>query len=459
MPADRRATFPTAKPVKTERTHEENQERAYIAASRRSDRSLEARIESARRASEIHKKRTGRALRVTEQDVVNEEMYEEEDDDLPTQYQRLNAHLQTSSWLFNRKLHDYIATQHGVRNMFLNQQFPGHQLQPYGSQYQPNATQLPMMSGSMLPPQAFNAATPDFTQPQQPFSPQGFQHQQQGYRHAPYSIPQRPQPHQRSASIATPHVVTDFAPVNQPGSHVTTPRGEFNRRLSLPQHALETSAQQTPDGQARPPLSRSSTAQSLQHQSVSPQRAPAGTPSTSSSGHATPQLKSEHTSPISYQFGALPFGSSQVLDMNPLSMSLPPESQQFVGSALDPSDPRTSLFMAGSENLPQPFTGTYTYNPNLSPKSSRALVSQPGIAQTLAPEQSIKLDAMADSTSTTPPSALSDHLYTPQPLFTPTGFEYSNFFDSYSSQDGSRRANDTLLGEPFEDNSFVNWDQ
>jgi hypothetical protein len=77
---------------------------AYIAASRRSDRSLEARIESARRASEIHKKRTGRALRVTEQDVINEEMYEEEDDDLPTQYQRLNAHLHTSSVIFNKKL-------------------------------------------------------------------------------------------------------------------------------------------------------------------------------------------------------------------------------------------------------------------------------------------------------------------------------------------------------------------
>ncbi|TGZ80237.1 hypothetical protein EX30DRAFT_349676 [Ascodesmis nigricans] len=69
------------KPVKSERTHEENQERAYIAASRRSDRSLEARVESARRASEIHKRRTGRALRVTEADVLNEEMYEEEEDD------------------------------------------------------------------------------------------------------------------------------------------------------------------------------------------------------------------------------------------------------------------------------------------------------------------------------------------------------------------------------------------
>ncbi|KIX06809.1 uncharacterized protein Z518_04785 [Rhinocladiella mackenziei CBS 650.93] len=69
--------------------------RAYIVASRRSDRSLEARVESVRRASEIHQRRTGRSLRVTEQDIINEEMYEEEDDDLPLPYHRLTTHLQT----------------------------------------------------------------------------------------------------------------------------------------------------------------------------------------------------------------------------------------------------------------------------------------------------------------------------------------------------------------------------
>ncbi|KAK3623803.1 hypothetical protein LTR22_024231 [Elasticomyces elasticus] len=42
-------TSMSSKPMKMERTHEENQERAYIAASRRSDRGLEARVESARR--------------------------------------------------------------------------------------------------------------------------------------------------------------------------------------------------------------------------------------------------------------------------------------------------------------------------------------------------------------------------------------------------------------------------
>src|ERR1700742_3738207 len=90
--------------------------RAYIAASRRSDRSLEARVESARRASEIHKRRTGRSLRVTEQDVINEEMYEEEDDDLPLQYRRLTAHLQTNSADFNRRLAAYLTNQVAMRS-------------------------------------------------------------------------------------------------------------------------------------------------------------------------------------------------------------------------------------------------------------------------------------------------------------------------------------------------------
>ncbi|CAG8512979.1 12621_t:CDS:2 [Acaulospora colombiana] len=42
---------------------------------------MEARIESARKASEIHKKRTGKALRITPEDVRNEEMYQEVDNE------------------------------------------------------------------------------------------------------------------------------------------------------------------------------------------------------------------------------------------------------------------------------------------------------------------------------------------------------------------------------------------
>jgi len=86
---------------------------AYIAASRRSDRSLEARIESARRASEIHKKRTGRALRVTEADVINEEMYEEEDGDAAA-YRSLRALVGGGS--IDRRFAAYYHHQLHMRN-------------------------------------------------------------------------------------------------------------------------------------------------------------------------------------------------------------------------------------------------------------------------------------------------------------------------------------------------------
>ncbi|KHN93815.1 uncharacterized protein MAM_08342 [Metarhizium album ARSEF 1941] len=96
---------------KTERSHEENQERAYIAASRRADRSIEARVQSARQASEIHKKRTGKGFKITEEIVIREEMYEEEDDDLPRSIHLLTAHMQTPSADMNARLESYLANK------------------------------------------------------------------------------------------------------------------------------------------------------------------------------------------------------------------------------------------------------------------------------------------------------------------------------------------------------------
>ncbi|KAK8874982.1 hypothetical protein PGQ11_005496 [Apiospora arundinis] len=115
MPSGERV--PPAKALKTERSHEENQERAYIAASRRADRSLEARVQSARMASEIHRRRTGRGLKVTEEIVIKEEMYEEEEDDLPRQYKYLTAHLQTNSPAMNHRVNAYITTQAAMATM------------------------------------------------------------------------------------------------------------------------------------------------------------------------------------------------------------------------------------------------------------------------------------------------------------------------------------------------------
>lgn len=96
---------------KTERSHEENQERAYIAASRRADRSIEARVQSARMASEIHKKRTGKSFRITEDIVIKEEMYEEEDDDFPRSYRLLGPHMQTGSAEMNSRLEAFLTNK------------------------------------------------------------------------------------------------------------------------------------------------------------------------------------------------------------------------------------------------------------------------------------------------------------------------------------------------------------
>ncbi|POR33376.1 Uncharacterized protein TPAR_06428 [Tolypocladium paradoxum] len=96
---------------KSDRTHEENQERAYIAASRRADRSTEARLQSAKMASEIHKKRTGKGFRITEEIVMKEEMYEEEEDDLPRSFRLLGPHMKTESPELNARLEAYLSNR------------------------------------------------------------------------------------------------------------------------------------------------------------------------------------------------------------------------------------------------------------------------------------------------------------------------------------------------------------
>lgn len=108
--------------IQNDRSHEENQERAYIAASRRADRSLEARVQSARMASEIHKKRTGKGFKITEDIVMREEMYEEEEDDLPRQYRAFAAHLQTGSSDMNTRVNAYVTSQVALASLARQQE-------------------------------------------------------------------------------------------------------------------------------------------------------------------------------------------------------------------------------------------------------------------------------------------------------------------------------------------------
>jgi len=67
----------------SKRSRDDYRERAYVAASRRTDRNVKARMESALMASEIHRKRTGKPLHITEDIVVGDAPYEEEQESWP----------------------------------------------------------------------------------------------------------------------------------------------------------------------------------------------------------------------------------------------------------------------------------------------------------------------------------------------------------------------------------------
>jgi len=62
-------------------------------------------------ASEIHKKRTGKGFKISEEIVIKEEMYEEEEDDLPRQFRGLTSHLPSSSPAMANRLNAYVSTQ------------------------------------------------------------------------------------------------------------------------------------------------------------------------------------------------------------------------------------------------------------------------------------------------------------------------------------------------------------
>ncbi|KAL1875963.1 hypothetical protein VTK73DRAFT_9674 [Phialemonium thermophilum] len=181
---------------KTERSHEENQERAYIAASRRADRSIEARVQSARMASEIHKKRTGKGFKISEEIVLKEEMYEEEEDDLPRQYRALAAHLRTSSEDMNSRVNAYITNQVAMRTLARHQE-----VNRMFSESFPNAPRVSQQLAQSLYYQPLQEGRPGTSAPQ---------------FHSLSHSPPHPFPHDRSRSL--PHV-TPLSP----------------RRASLPQ--------------------------------------------------------------------------------------------------------------------------------------------------------------------------------------------------------------------------------
>jgi hypothetical protein len=88
-------------------------------------------------ASEIHKKRTGKGFKISEEIVMKEEMYEEEDDDLPRHFRALAAHLQTSSADMNSRLSAYLTNQVAMASLARQQEVN----RMFAEQF-PNASQI-----------------------------------------------------------------------------------------------------------------------------------------------------------------------------------------------------------------------------------------------------------------------------------------------------------------------------
>ncbi|KAL9598776.1 MAG: hypothetical protein Q9219_004273 [cf. Caloplaca sp. 3 TL-2023] len=341
MPPQR--TTPPSKALKTERTHEENQERAYIAASRRSDRSLEARVESARRASEIHKRRTGRSLRVTEQDVVNEEMYEEEDDDLPVQYRRLTAHLQTGSADFNRRLSAYL-TNHVAMRSALDQAITNS----YAQQY-PNAPQFAHNQPGMYP---------------SPFMPQNMTPTQSPQSYMPTNFASSNAANFRPQSVRPASTVDHQSPTDYVQSPSTSGSADTvdHRGASAPSKSASPVAVRTPQSMHAHP---SFSGPSASYQSKQ-EPAPLQIPSVSQPQHIPPTPTSLYSP----------------RDLGPLSTTLPTESQMLLGSALDPKDPMTSMLMGSNDNFMQSYWGAAAPS---GTKSRNFHPSYDGMSATLAP--------------------------------------------------------------------------
>ncbi|KAJ5852098.1 uncharacterized protein N7529_011483 [Penicillium soppii] len=99
------------------RSREENQERAFIAASRRKDRSLDARLESANRASMLHKKRTGKGFHITKDIVEKEAMYEEVDERY--QEKRIKM-LQAQNMQIEEEFHQHLLKAFAKRASYSN---------------------------------------------------------------------------------------------------------------------------------------------------------------------------------------------------------------------------------------------------------------------------------------------------------------------------------------------------
>ena len=192
------------------------QYRAFIAASRRKDRSLDARVESAQRASSLHKKRTGRALHITKEIVEKEAMYEEVDE----RYQEKRTRMLQA------------------QNLQIEEQFRSQLLA------------------------AFQRRAPT-------------QHQRHGYGPPTPMTPRTPMNNERKLNLDLSGLPSPFSegvvsPMPTGGSYVVSPTGTFNQSSYMPSMSNDTFSNVVPPPQM--PAYIAQQAPTWQSQVTSPQQ-------------------------------------------------------------------------------------------------------------------------------------------------------------------------------------------
>ncbi len=280
------------------------------------------------------------------------------------QYRRLTAHLQTGSADFNRRLSAYL-TNHVAMRSALDQAITNS----YAQQY-PNAPQFAHNQQTMYP---------------SPFLAHNMQQQQSptSYVPTPYMAQNTPTfragPHVRSASAAgTQDTPGYIQPATTHSSPIDPSASADLRRTSMPSKLPSKSVSPVTSRTPQPLQSRP-TLPPKPASFVANQQIPAYN-NTKQDGQPNQQMRAPPQPQVNQQPTTNMFGFQ---DFGPFSTALPTESQMLLGSALDPSDPLTSMFMAGSENMPMP--NYYNSTPASLMKQRNFHPSYDGMSATLAP--------------------------------------------------------------------------
>jgi hypothetical protein len=264
---------------------------------------------------------------------MNEEMYEEEDNDMPSQLRRLNA-LHGITGPLGERFQSSLAMQMGMREALSQALLRNQQYQNANANVESNGANLmnPMMQPNLL-------LSPQHM-PGSMGNQQSWQ-QQQFLQQAPATQIDQQQ-----------HMPTNFVPQN-PNFTLQLDR----RRSTMPMLAKDASLKSPSGSLPSTPLvpitsaTPASNHDSPQQVPTPPHSASAYTPGQTPSAGSPLAVASKPSAPMQR------FGTTD--NSNPLTLQLPAETQQILGMGY----PMNNNFSPSLKSATSP-TGAYTYNPN-----------------------------------------------------------------------------------------------